>query len=217
MFYTIFFSFVSVFADGTEYRGQLKGLKVAGREGNLIKLGKVRSEVFEYDSRSQGDTTDGYEAATLDQNNVLVGRSKEPNRSAFGSVGEAPVVRNGRDYLKSRPESSDDNVQAPISHSFPKDPKPLLKLKFKKSNIENQDSPQQGEEKSFMKGQRSKRKRPSPFMEKTSFSSADDVTQSHHGSAMDDEIMDANWILKKLGKDTIGKRVEIQHSSDNSW
>ncbi|CBI24915.3 unnamed protein product, partial [Vitis vinifera] len=29
--------------------------------------------------------------------------------------------------------------------------------------------------------------------------------------------MDANWILKKLGKDAIGKRVEVHQSSDNSW
>jgi hypothetical protein len=30
-------------------------------------------------------------------------------------------------------------------------------------------------------------------------------------------MMEANWILKKLGKDAIGKRVEVHQPSDNSW
>ncbi|KAF7831738.1 Histone-lysine N-methyltransferase 2B isoform A [Senna tora] len=29
--------------------------------------------------------------------------------------------------------------------------------------------------------------------------------------------MDANWILMKLGKEAIGKRVEVHQTSDNSW
>ncbi|KAG9133854.1 hypothetical protein Leryth_017935 [Lithospermum erythrorhizon] len=32
-----------------------------------------------------------------------------------------------------------------------------------------------------------------------------------------DEIMDANWILQKLGKVAIGKRVEVHQATDNSW
>lgn len=205
-------------ADGTDYSGQLKGLKVAGRERNFIKLGKNRSGIYDFDSRSQGDTTGvGYETATLDHTNVSLGRSGEGNRNAFGYIGESPVLRNGRECIESMPESSDDNVQPRISQSLPKDSKPLLKLKFKKPNIENQDSSQPGEEKSYIKGQRSKRKRPLPFIEKMSFSNADDVSQSNNESVMDDEIMDANWILKKLGKDATGKRVEVQQSSDNSW
>ncbi|KAL2514446.1 hypothetical protein Fot_28417 [Forsythia ovata] len=31
------------------------------------------------------------------------------------------------------------------------------------------------------------------------------------------EIMDANWILQNLGKDSAGKRVEIHQPSNNSW
>jgi hypothetical protein len=30
-------------------------------------------------------------------------------------------------------------------------------------------------------------------------------------------MMEANWILKKLGYDAIGKRVEVHQPSDNSW
>nr|GMD36590.1 histone-lysine N-methyltransferase 2C-like isoform X2 [Ipomoea batatas] len=32
-----------------------------------------------------------------------------------------------------------------------------------------------------------------------------------------DELMDANWILQKLGKDAIGKRVEVHEPSNNTW
>ena len=67
-----------------------------------------------------------------------------------------------------------------------------------------------------IKGQRSKRKRPSPFKEKTTFNESEGVSQSRQDSAMDG-IMDANWILMKLGTDAIGKRVEVHQTSDNSW
>ncbi|KAG5587093.1 hypothetical protein H5410_047527 [Solanum commersonii] len=32
-----------------------------------------------------------------------------------------------------------------------------------------------------------------------------------------DEFLEANWILQKLGKNAKGKRVEVHHSSDNTW
>ncbi|KAH0636765.1 hypothetical protein KY289_036680 [Solanum tuberosum] len=32
-----------------------------------------------------------------------------------------------------------------------------------------------------------------------------------------DEFLEASWILQKLGKDAKGKRVEVHHSSDNTW
>ena len=86
----------------------------------------------------------------------------------------------------------------------------------RKPSIESQNSSQQEEEKMTIKGQRSKRKRPSPFKEKASFNESEGVSQSHQDSAMDG-IMDANWILMKLGNDAIGKRVEVHQTSDNSW
>lgn len=99
-----------------------------------------------------------------------------------------------------------------------RDSKPLLKLKFKNPYHENQSSwaPLGEDEKSSVKGQRSKRKRPSPFKDKTSTREDEDVSQQHGDDTMD-EIMDANWILQKLGKDAIGKRVEVHQPSDNSW
>jgi hypothetical protein len=31
------------------------------------------------------------------------------------------------------------------------------------------------------------------------------------------DVVDAEWILKKLGRDAIGKRVEVHEGSVNSW
>jgi hypothetical protein len=90
-----------------------------------------------------------------------------------------------------------------------------LKLKIKKPNFENQSSliPLREEEKSNIRGQRSKRKRALNFMEKTMYNEDEGMSQSH----LDSEMMEANWILKKLGYDAIGKRVEVHQPSDNSW
>lgn len=98
-----------------------------------------------------------------------------------------------------------------------RDLKPLLKLKFKNLYLENRSSwVSQGEEKSTVKGQRSKRKRPSPLMDKVG--AREDVGYTDlHQENMTEEVMDANWILQKLGKDAIGKRVEIHRQSDSSW
>ncbi|WMV47185.1 hypothetical protein MTR67_040570 [Solanum verrucosum] len=87
-----------------------------------------------------------------------------------------------------------------LSNSTRKDPKPLLKLKFKDPYHENQNAwASLGEEdKSMIKGQRSKRKRAPSFGEKAS-TRADDNSTS------------------KLGEYAKGKRVEVHHSSDNTW
>jgi hypothetical protein len=50
-------------------------------------------------------------------------------------------------------------------------------------------------------------------MEKTMYNEDEGMSQSH----LDSEMMEANWILKKLGYDAIGKRVEVHQPSDNSW
>ena len=208
--------------DRTDSIGQVKLLKVAGKEGNLIKLGKVRSDVSDSNPKfGRLSSADANENSTQEPTRISLGkRNNEGNAAAAGSLGE---VRGSKLLLgkpsESRPETynegNDDYGQAPGSHSLPKDSKPLLRFKFKKPTVENQTSPQPEEERSSIKGQRSKRRRPSPF-EKTSFNEDEDVTQSNQDNLMD-EIMDANWILKKLGKDAIGKRVEVHQSSDNSW
>ncbi|XP_015881634.3 uncharacterized protein LOC107417540 isoform X1 [Ziziphus jujuba] len=211
--------------DRNDNSGQLKGLKVAGREGNFIKLGKIRSGISDSSKSGQGRSADAYEITMPEHSQTLSGkRSIEGSTAAVGPLGDAPVLRSDRVYSgkqsESRPDVSveniDDSGHTPVSHSLPKDSKPLLKFKFKKPNVENQNSPLQEEEKSSIKGQRSKRKRSSSFIDKISLSEDDDASQSQQDNLMD-EIMDANWILKKLGKDAIGKRVEVQQSSDNSW
>lgn len=210
--------------DTVDHSGQIRGLKFARREGNLIKFGKVRSDALNSNPKlDRGSGADGYEAIPLDDANVLSSkRSIEGSRVSVGPVGEIPTLRSERvslgRQLEVRPdpyaESNDDSGDTPI---LPKDSKFSLKLKIKKPNLENQNSrvPPPDEEKSSIRGQRSKRKRPSIFMEKTSYNENEDedVTQSHQ----DSEMMEANWILKKLGKDSIGKRVEVHQASDNSW
>lgn len=107
---------------------------------------------------------------------------------------------------------NDDNVGPPsVSHSSQKELKPLLKLKFKNPYSGDQSSwASHGEEdKSFVKGQRSKRKRPPASMDKLSSMTED--------KDMIGEIMDAKWIIQKLGKHAIGKMVEVNQPSNNSW
>ncbi|RDX97425.1 Histone-lysine N-methyltransferase 2B [Mucuna pruriens] len=178
--------------------GLTKIFKVSGREGNLIKLGKVKPDVSD-------------------------GRVKLSTDGMIDQVGIKATSRGEKTHLGKQSEGSsdacdetDDNNNRTPSHSLPKDSKPLLRFKFKKPSIESQNSPHREEEKMTIKGQRSKRKRPSPFKEKTSFSESENVGQTHQDSVMD-EIMDANWILMKLGNDAIGKRVEVHQTSDNSW
>lgn len=209
--------------DRTDSIGQVKLLKVAGKEGNLIKLGKVRSDVSDSNPKfGRLSSADANENSAQEPTRISLGkRNNEGNAAAAGSLGE---VRGSKVLLgkpsESRPETynegNDDYGQAPGLHSLPKDSKPLLRFKFKKPTVENQTSPQPEEERSSIKGQRSKRRRPSPFMDKTLSNDDEDVTQLNQDNLMD-EIMDANWILKKLGKDAIGKRVEVHQSSDNSW
>ncbi|XP_072992393.1 uncharacterized protein [Typha latifolia] len=93
-------------------------------------------------------------------------------------------------------------------------PKPLLKLKFKNPYFEQPSSWAPSGVENSVKGQRSKRKRPST--EKMG-SSEDENFTKHHQENTIDEAMDANWILQKLGRDAIGKRVEVRLSSDSSW
>ncbi|EEC69404.1 hypothetical protein OsI_38556 [Oryza sativa Indica Group] len=102
----------------------------------------------------------------------------------------------------------------------------LLKLKFKRPIFEQPStqssqpeepgtwaSPQ--EELNVAKGQRSKRKRPS--LDKMDGSESKAPAAKRHEQSTGEEAMDANWILRKLGKDAIGKRIEVQLASDGKW
>ncbi|KAG8650128.1 hypothetical protein MANES_07G007000v8 [Manihot esculenta] len=211
--------------DTVDHSGQIRSLKFPRREGNFIKFGKVKSETSNLNPRfDRGSGADGDEAIPLDHTSVSSGkRSIDSSRVAIEPAGEVPALRSEKTSSGKQPEikpetyteSNDDSGDTPILQSLPKDSKFSLKLKIKKHNLLNQYSrkPPPEEEKSSIRGQRSKRKRPSSLLEKTLYNEYEDVTQSHQ----DSEMMEASWILKKLGKDAIGKRVEVHQPLDNSW
>lgn len=186
----------------------------------MIKLGKVKPSVSEFNLASgRGSMSDGCEVGPLERSHISRGKHThgmidQVGIDATSRAGRIKLGKHSEGNSDAHDETNDNNNQAP-SHSLPKDCKPLLKFKFKKPSIESQNSPQQ-EEKTTIKGQRSKRKRPSPFKEKTLFNGPDEASQSHGDSALN-EMLDANWILMKLGNDAIGKRVEVHQTSDNSW
>ncbi|XP_054792178.1 uncharacterized protein LOC129297866 isoform X2 [Prosopis cineraria] len=201
---------------------QSKDVKVSGREGNLIKPAKVKAEVSELNSGSvRSNIADRSESGPIDRPRIMIGKRRTEGRT--GQDGSVQTMSQGeRMFLGKQSEGrsdaydeTDDNANHTPSHSLPKDSKPLLRLKFKKPSIESQNSLHREDDKITIKGQRSKRKRPSPFMEKVLNNEGEDVAQLHQDGPMD-EIMGANWILMRLGKDAIGKRVEVQQTSDNS-
>ncbi|KAK0573201.1 hypothetical protein LWI29_004263 [Acer saccharum] len=204
--------------DRVDHTGHSKGLKIGGRDGNVIKLGKVRQEVPDSDTKfGRGSSVDGSE----EHARVSLGkRNADGSRVTAGPVGEVATLRGDKvvsgKQMEGRPDAyGESNDDTPVLHSLPK---PSLKLKFRKPTLESQNAqtPQPEEERSSIKGQRSKRKRPSPLLEKASFNEGEDVSQSNQDSLMD-EMMDANWILKRLGKDAIGKIVEVHQPSENTW
>lgn len=216
--------------DGVDRSAKSRGVKITGREWNLIKFGKIRSEASELRSKfGVANSSDGYGIGPLEHTCIPSAKgSIDGNRLAAAPSGEVSTLRGGKvvsgkqleDRADMYGESCEDYGHTPILNSLPKDPKPSLKFKLKKPVLDNQNSlgHYDEEKSSSIKGQRSKRKRPSPFMEKSLFNEDEDVNvpQSHQDSLMDG-MMDASWILKKLGKDAVGKKVEIHQASDNSW
>ncbi|KAJ0244303.1 PHD finger family protein [Hirschfeldia incana] len=130
------------------------------------------------------------------------------SKGTFGSITQFPASTSAGGHV-------DDKT--PISPSLQKEARPLLKFKLRKPDSGDQTSlvttQSEDEKLSSGKGQRSKRKRPSSSVDKASLEEDGEAQQD---SSRSDEMMDANWILKKLGKDSIGKRVEVQ-GSQHSW
>ncbi|XP_028799794.1 uncharacterized protein LOC114755092 isoform X2 [Neltuma alba] len=189
------------------------GSRVDTRQSKVLK-------VFRRERNLRGNISGESEAVPLEQPRILL--EKRSSEGIADQVGNGAAMSGGERTSLGRPpegrfgsnDESDDNEYQTPSHSLPKDSKPLLRIKFKKPGIENQNL-SYWEGMSVIKGQRSKRKRPSPLTNKASLH-YEDVTHSNQNTQMD-EIMDANWILMKLGKDAIGKRVEVHQTSDNSW
>ncbi|XP_027106877.1 uncharacterized protein [Coffea arabica] len=205
---------------------QKKGSKLRGKDGNLIKIKKANTEAGDMPPKFGGaKLLDEVEQVSGLNTRALGKKSTEVSATGVRIKSEFPASRTNRfssvPAWDSRPgalaDVSDDGNHAPISNSQ-KESKPLLKLKFKNPISENQSTwaPPKEDERSSVKGQRSKRKRPSPPREKVSTKNEDDASRVYGDRSMD-EIMDANWILQKLGKDAMGKRVEVHQPSDNSW
>ncbi|KAL4384114.1 hypothetical protein GQ457_15G027710 [Hibiscus cannabinus] len=197
------------------YHSKSRGVKSAGREGNAMKFGKIRPEFPELGSKvGAAKGSDGYEIVPLEQTHVVSGEgSIDVVRLDAVPSGEVSILGGGNvksgKRLEGRAdaygESNEDYCHTPVLNSLPNDPKPSLKFKLKKPNLVIQNSKAHSEEeKSSIKRQRSKRQRPSSFMEKSLFNVDEDldVTQTRQTSLLDG-MMDASWILKKLGKDAI--------------
>ncbi|KAL0397580.1 UNVERIFIED_CONTAM: hypothetical protein Scaly_0206400 [Sesamum calycinum] len=173
---------------------QVKSSKFRGKEGHLINLKNVSSEVSNFNSELTGrESYDAFESVSPQNTHCLLGTRGTGDSASARSGLEVPVnTRNKYSSMKyggDRPTVSgdmiDDNSSFPsMSPASSKDRKP------------------------FLKGQRSKRRRPAL--------GDGDASQWHDDNTMK-EFTDANWILQKLGKDAAGKRVEIHQPSNNSW
>ncbi|CAN1184609.1 Histone-lysine N-methyltransferase 2B [Linum perenne] len=131
-------------------------------------------------------------------------RDSDASTAAVGSASEVPSEKHlEAKQAEERPDTTNTETNdESASLSVPKDSKFSLKLKIKKPSLENQSSqnpPPAGEKTSSIRGQRSKRKRSSAF------------------AVQDTEMLEASWILKKLGKDAVGKRVEVHQPSESTW
>lgn len=152
-------------------------------------------------------------ASQEEQQRSLLRKSSEEKRGSQVEVGTSKGERGG-DSKGERGGDSNGGQQ-----ELQKDSRRLLKLKIKTHNPESQEreAPRIVYERSKSgKGHRSKRKRASPPAEKSAFNEDEDVSLSREDSLLD-EMLDASWILKKLGKDAKGKQVQIHEASDNTW
>lgn len=203
--------------DGYKADGALdiKGGKL--RDRNIIKLGKGKSEASGPQFH-RGNGSFGLESTHI--------KSSRKSNEAFAATEglQINVPKGEKVSLRKHPDNRHD-ISNDSSKSYPpgtpaldaslKDSRPLLRLKFK-TPLPGSWAPQNEEERGSVKGQRSKRKRPSLLVEKPKHHEQEDVAEAQDENLMN-EIMDANWILKKLGKDAIGKRVEVHQPSNNSW
>ncbi|KAL2514474.1 PHD finger family protein [Forsythia ovata] len=199
-------------SNGTDDMGHLKVNKYSDRPDTETKFGDRK-----------GKFADAYESVSPLNTRALLGK-----RSIEDSASDVPASRrnkySSRKYGEDGPSVSgdlmDDKNSIPsISEPLPKDQKSYLKFKIpKNSNNGNQNalSLPGKDEITSVKGQRSKRRRPATIEDRASIEDVEDTSQQYEDDTMN-EIMDANWILQKLGKDAAGKRVEIHQPSNNSW
>ncbi|KAK4414470.1 hypothetical protein Salat_2860000 [Sesamum alatum] len=215
-----------------DHADPVKSSKLREKEGHLIKIKNVSSEVSNFNSElTGGESYDALESVSPQNTHSLLGTRGTGDSASARSGLEVPVNRRNKyssmKYGEDRPTVSgdmiDDNSSLPsMSPASSKDRKPYLKFRIPKSsnngnqnvlsdsNNGNQNPlPLSGKEDiTYTRGQRSKRRRPAL--------GDGDASQWHEDNTMKD-FTDANWILQKLGKDAAGKRVEIHQSSNNTW
>ncbi|XP_010426804.1 PREDICTED: uncharacterized protein LOC104711756 isoform X2 [Camelina sativa] len=174
-------------------------------------------DVSKLSSKSNGkqEKLQTEEVLSQEQHRSLLGKNNDEKRGSRGEV----VTSKAEGGIIGRHSDSRGDLNSGSHDSLQKDSRRLLKLKIKKHNPESQE----GEAPSIVyergksgKGHRSKRKRASPPAEKSGFNEDEDASLSREDSLLD-EMLDASWILKKLGKDAKGKKVQIHEASDNSW
>ncbi|CAL5093325.1 unnamed protein product [Urochloa decumbens] len=209
----------SIHGGKIDVTSQLKSSRSEVKEKNVMKL--VRETGTQQRTSLLGDLGTSKKHATGKRSNALISGMENANETG---------TRNRLFGLKQSHSSQVNETQgttALFSSDSSDNLKPsLLKLKFKRPYFEQLNTQasqpeepaawasQQEEQLNVAKGQRSKRKRPS--MEKADDSDGKAPAKRHQQST-DDEAMDANWILRKLGKDAIGKRVEVHQASDGKW
>lgn len=156
------------------------------------------------------------ETASREQHRSLLGKNTEEKRGSRGEV----AISKAEGGLIGRHSESRGDLNSGSHDSLQKDSRRMLRLKIKKHNPESQEGEAPtsivDERGKSGKGHRSKRKRASPPAQKSVFNEDEDVSLSREDNLLD-EMLDASWILKKLGKDAKGKKVQIHEASDNSW
>uniref|UniRef100_A0A0E0FCQ9 PHD-type domain-containing protein n=1 Tax=Oryza meridionalis TaxID=40149 RepID=A0A0E0FCQ9_9ORYZ len=208
---------VSMHGGKVDVTSQFKSSRSEMKEKSVMKL--VR-ETGVQQNNLLGDLGASKKHATGKRSNAIV--SAMENASESGTRSRSFGQKQSVNHLT----ENQGNASFSVNNS-PDSLKPsLLKLKFKRPIFEQPStqssqpeepgtwaSPQ--EELNVAKGQRSKRKRPS--LDKMDGSESKAPAAKRHEQSTGEEAMDANWILRKLGKDAIGKRIEVQLASDGKW
>ncbi|WVZ90450.1 hypothetical protein U9M48_036752 [Paspalum notatum var. saurae] len=208
----------SVHGGKIDVTSQLKSSRSEIKERSVMKL--VRDTGAQQRNSLLGDLGTSKKHATGKRSTALI--------SGMENANEIGTKNRSSGQKQSHSSHVNENQgTAAFSSDSPDNLKPsLLKLKFKRPHFEPPNSQasqpeeptswasQQDEQLNVAKGQRSKRKRPS--MDKADGSDGM-IPAKKHQQSTDDEVMDANWILRKLGKDAIGKRIEVHLTSDDKW
>uniref|UniRef100_A0A0E0MN37 PHD-type domain-containing protein n=1 Tax=Oryza punctata TaxID=4537 RepID=A0A0E0MN37_ORYPU len=208
---------VSMHGGKVDVTSQFKSSRSEIKEKSVMKL--VRETGVQQNSLL-GDLGASKKHATGKRSNAIV--SAMENASESGTRSRSFGQKQSVNHLTENQGKASFSV-----NNSPDSLKPsLLKLKFKRPIFEQPStqasqpeepgtwvSPQ--EELNVAKGQRSKRKRPS--LDKMDGSEGKAPAAKRHEQSTGEEAMDANWILRKLGKDAIGKRIEVQLASDGKW